>query len=76
MNTENIKLELLDWLKKLNDKSILTSLLQFKKANETGDWYDQLTEEQRDSLERGLNDIKKGDTLTNTQFWASYGRKA
>ncbi|MEO5570589.1 MAG: hypothetical protein ABIT08_00940 [Bacteroidia bacterium] len=75
MNSESIKSELLDWLQKLNDKSILTSLLQFKKASETGDWFDNLTSEQLDSLQRGLNDIKNGDTLTSEQFWKSYGRK-
>jgi hypothetical protein len=75
MNSESIKSELVDWLQKLNDKSILTSLLQFKKASETGDWYDHLTNEQLDSLQRGLNDIKNGDTLTSDQFWKSYGRK-
>ena len=75
MNTENIKLELLEWLKKLNDKFILTSLLQFKKASEAADWYDQLTVAQRESLSKGLEEIEKGNTMNSGQFWASYGRK-
>jgi hypothetical protein len=75
MGSESVKSELLEWLQKLNDKSILTSLLQFKKAAEIGDWYDNLSSSQLDSLQRGLKDIKNGDTLTSEQFWKSYGRK-
>ena len=75
MSTESIKLELIEWLAKLEDKSILTSLLQFKKANDAGDWFDNLTAEQIQSLERGLEDIKNGNTLTSQEFGASYGKK-
>lgn len=75
MKTESIKLELIEWLTQLEDKNILTSLLQFKKSNESGDWSDNLTESQVDSLQRGLMDMKNKKVLSSNEFWNSHGRK-
>jgi len=57
MKAGSIKIEWIEWLNNLNDTSLLTSLLQFKKANESGDWSDNLTSEQIESLQRGLADL-------------------
>lgn len=75
MKAESIKNELMEWLSKLDDKSILTSLLQFKKSAESGDWSDNLTKEQLESLQRGLSDMEKGNVISSKDFWNSYGRK-
>jgi RNA polymerase-binding transcription factor DksA len=75
MKAESIKNELIEWLSKLEDKSILTSLLQFKKSAESGDWSDNLTKEQLESLQRGLSDMEKGNVISSKDFWNSYGRK-
>ena len=75
MSTNALRLELIEWLTQLNDKSLLTSLMQFKKAEEK-DWADDLSDEQIKSLERGLKDIKKGRVISSEALWAKYGRKA
>ena len=75
MSTNALKVELIEWLTQLNDKSLLSSLMQFKKAEEK-DWADDLTDEQIKSLERGLKDIKKGRVISGEALWAKYGRKA
>lgn len=75
MKAEIIKIELMEWLSGLEDKSLLTSLLQFKKSAEAGDWSDNLTKEQLDSLQRGLSDLENGNTISSKDFWSSYGRK-
>lgn len=75
MKVENIKIELIEWLSKLEDKSILTSLLQFKKSAETGDWADHLSKEQVESLQRGLFDSENNNIINSKDFWNSYGRK-
>ena len=75
MKAESIKNELMEWLSKLDDKSLLTSLLQFKKSAESGDWSDNLTKEQLESLQRGLSDMEKGNVISSKDFWNSYGRK-
>ncbi len=75
MTAENIKIELIEWLARLDDKSILTSLLQFKKANELGDWSDNLNPDQLESLQRGLSDLKNKNVISSQSFWNSYEKK-
>jgi hypothetical protein len=75
MKSDAIKSELIEWLNKLEDKSILVSLLQFKKSAESGDWADNLTREQLESLQRGLSDYSEGNVMLSKDFWNSYGRK-
>ncbi len=75
MKAESIKSELIEWLSKLDDKSILTSLLQFKKSAESGDWTDNLKKKQLESLQRGLSDLDKGNVISSQDFWNSYGRQ-
>ena len=75
MKAESIKSELIEWLSKLDDKSILTSLLQFKKSAESGDWSDNLTKDQLESLQRGLSDLDNGNLTASKDFWSSYGRQ-
>ena len=74
MNSESIKSELIEWLTRLDDKSILTSLLQFKKSSESGDWADNLTADQVESLQRGLSDLENNRVISSKDFWSSYGR--
>lgn len=75
MRADSIKNELIEWLSKLDDKSILVSLLQFKKSAEAGDWTDNLTKEQIESLQRGLSDLENGNVTSSKDFWNSYGRQ-
>ena len=76
MRTESIKIELIEWLARLNDNSLLTSLLQFKKATEQGDWANNLNAEQIESLQQGLADMKNKNVISSQTFWNSYGKKA
>jgi len=75
MKTESIKIELVEWLSKLNDMNLLTSLWQIKKASEEGDWNDHLTKEQIESVMAGFEDLNQGRTLSSQEFWLTYGRK-
>lgn len=75
MKAESIKIELIEWLAGLDDQSLLTSLLQFKKASEQGDWADNLTPDQLESLQRGLQDMKNKNVISSQTFWSSYGKK-
>jgi len=75
MKVDSIRHELMTWLSGLEDLGMLTSLLQFKKAAENGDWSDHLTDEQIESLVRGLRDQEKGEVLSSKDFWGAYGRQ-
>ncbi|RRA94895.1 hypothetical protein [Paenimyroides viscosum] len=57
MNTQtlNKKIELIQWLSTLEDHSIIEKLLKFKKE-ETKDWWDSISEGEKESIEKGISD--------------------
>jgi predicted transcriptional regulator len=74
MSTDAMRVELIQWLSQLDDKGLLASLLHFKKANEAGDWYDGLTEEQKAAIAEGEADLKAGRVKSSEEVWKKYGR--
>jgi hypothetical protein len=74
MSAEAMKSELIQWLSKMDDKGLLASLLNFKKANEAADWYDELTDEQRAAIAEGEADVKAGRVKSSAEVWKKYGR--
>ena len=75
MKTDTLKLELIQWLMALEDKQILQSLFFYKNIQKKTDWWDDLSKEQLQEIEKGINDIKKGRTVSSAQVWQKYGRK-
>ena len=54
---------MIEWISKLNDPSLINQLLEIKNAHkESGDSWNQLDDEERASIERGLQDFKEGKT--------------
>lgn len=51
------KIELIQWLSTLEDKSIIEKLFQFRKE-ESRDWWETLSGEERSSIEKGINDAE------------------
>ena len=49
------KIELIQWLSSLDDKTILDKLVQFRK-NETKDWWNTISNEEKISVEKGIED--------------------
>lgn len=76
MRTDAMKLELIEWLARLKDPGVLGSLLQWKKANESQDWYQDLSAEQRASIERGLSDAAAGRAVPSEEVWKRHGWQA
>lgn len=74
MSTEAIRNELIDWISKLEDRGLLGSLLGIKKATQQGDWAEDISLEERRSIERGLEDLKHGRMTASKDFWARHER--
>ena len=72
MSTLELKLQLINWLTDLKDKKLLNSLASIKESEQSNDWYLQLSAKQKKSLEKGIEEHKKGRTLTSKQFWQRY----
>lgn len=55
--TLDIKIELIQWLSSLEDKTIINKLLQFRNA-ETKDWWDKISDQERTSIAKGIKDAE------------------
>ncbi len=51
------KIELIQWLSSLEDKTIIEKLLQFRKT-ETKDWWEDIADEERISIQKGIEDAE------------------
>ena len=74
MKTDAIRNELIEWISGLKDQELLGSLLGIKKATQNADWAEDLSPEERRSIERGLEDLKHGRMITSKDFWSRHGR--
>ena len=74
MGHEALKLELIEWLTHLDDDDTITYLKIVKDSSETGsDWWQDLTDEQKAGIERGLQDIDAGRVTPHDQVKDKYG---
>ena len=56
----NDKLELIQWLSSIEDKTIIKKLMEFRKR-ETKDWWDEISNEEKVSIEKGIKQADSGD---------------
>ena len=56
---QHTKIELIQWLTTLEDQTILNKILALRKK-ETKDWWQNLSESEKESIEKGLKDAKNG----------------
>jgi hypothetical protein len=74
MGHEAIKLELIQWLTKLEDDETLDYLKVVKESSDSGsDWWDELSDEQRSGIERGLKDVDNGRVHSHKDIKLKYG---
>jgi len=61
--TEDIKkdkLDLINWITTLEDKTSIELLKVLKEEQKEDDWSDNISDEERNAIEEGLSDLKKG----------------
>ena len=74
MEQEIIKLELIEWLTKLKDLETLNYLKVVKESSTLkNDWWNDLTEQQIQGIQRGLQDIDKGRVVSHNIVKKKYG---
>ena len=64
MNLEAKKLDLINWLNSLKDTSVISQLYAIKNDSES-DWYQHLSKKEKKEIEKGLNDLDNGKTISN-----------
>lgn len=61
MNLQTEKLDLIQWISRLNDTSVIVTLKQVKEDySKSQDWWDTLENEEIESINRGLKDFEDG----------------
>jgi hypothetical protein len=73
MGHDAIKLELIEWLTKLEDDNTIQFLKIIKDTDSNEDWWNELSSEQRQGIERGLKDIEDGRVIPHDEIRLKYG---
>ena len=70
---QNAKLELIQWLTTLEDSSLIQKIMDLRKS-QTQDWWDEISESEKRSIEQGLMDAEKGKLKPNSEAEKIYER--
>lgn len=74
MAQDSLKLELLEWLSKLEDNQTLEYLKLIKdRSLNNADWWKDLSKEEKEGIESGLADIEAGRTFSHEEVKQKYG---
>ncbi len=74
MTQEAIKLDLINWLTKLEDLETIEYLKVIKEAKTSDhDWWDDLSDEQKKGIERGFRDVENGRLVAHEDVMKKYG---
>lgn len=60
MNLEKDKLEIIKWVTTIKDDTSIERLKMLRDNPKDLDWWDEITNEMRDAIDKGLADIKAG----------------
>ena len=70
-NIESKKLTLIQWLNSLNDVSMIDKILELKQK-ETKDWWNEISDEEKESIEKGLSDAESGKLKPHSEIRKKY----
>ena len=74
MGYESLKLELIEWLTKLEDDDTIRYLKAVKDSKpDDHDWWDDLDASQKKGIEKGLKDIDEGRVIPHDEVGKKYG---
>jgi hypothetical protein len=59
LNILNKKLELIQWLSTIEDSTIIEKIMDLRKK-ESKDWWNSISESEKESIEKGLQDADAG----------------
>ncbi len=66
INIQNKKLELIQWLSTIEDKSLIEKILQLREK-ENEDWWQEISNSEKESIEKGLKDADEGNLSVYSQ---------
>lgn len=73
LNTQNKKIELIQWLTTLEDSSIIEELLNLR-SKRSKDWWDDTCEAEKLSIYKGIEEADQKKLKPNTEAKKIYGK--
>jgi predicted transcriptional regulator len=72
MNLDSEKLKIIDWIANITDESVIAKIKLLKDHPKETDWWDEISEAEKASIERGLEDIKTGRVVEHSEVKKLY----
>ena len=60
LNVEKEKLEIIKWVTGLKDNTAIERLKMLREKSKKTDWWDEIIDEEKAAIDKGLEDIKAG----------------
>lgn len=73
MNIKAEKLKIIDWIISLRDESVIEKIKVIKE-HDNSDWWDTISEVERDAIKQGLSDLENGKTLKHEEVKNIYAK--
>ena len=67
-------MDLIAWINRLSDETIIEFLDGLKKSRSKVDWWEELIEEQQTIIQAGIDDVEKGNVISSSDFWKALKR--
>lgn len=68
-----LRLSLIQWLTTLEDSTLIQKIIELRK-NETKDWWNEISEDEKESIELGIADAENGNLQPNSAAKKVYGK--
>ena len=75
MDVQNTRTFLIEWLKQLQDQSMLSELAIIAKSHSEGDWWEELPNAVKESIERGNQDYLNGNVISNEEAQKRFAQR-
>lgn len=72
MNLDSEKLKIIGWIANITDESMIAKIKLLKDHPNETDWWDEISEAEKASIERGLEDLKAGRVIDHSEVKKLY----
>lgn len=73
MDIQDKKIELIQWLSTLDDKSIIEKIMKLRESEKV-DWWEHISDQEKKSIEQGMEDAASGRMKPHSEAKKLYGK--
>lgn len=66
IDIKNAKIDLIQWLTTIEDPSLIQKLMQVR-SDESKDWWESITESEKESVTKGISEADQGDLKPHSE---------